>query len=143
METVDLEEARQLIAKNEVEVIDLRDEEGWVEGHIPGAHRAGDDLEAKLGDIAEDRRLLIVCRDGGESADQAEQLSQGDREAVSLEGGMDAWLSGGMPSQPTDDYEPGPVPVDREGSGEEPAAAERAEDTRDEDSADEDPGTRG
>ena len=132
METVDLEEARRLIASNEVDVIDLRDEDGWVEGHIPGAHRAADDLDAKLEAIAEDRRLLIVCADGEESAQRARELDEGDRDAISLEGGMDAWLSGGLPSQPSGDYEPGPVPVKPGDQDEEEPAPAGDDDTGEE-----------
>ena len=105
-ERVDLEEARRLIASNEVEVIDLRDDEGWLTGHIPGAHRAGDDLDGTLESLDGDRRLLIVCEDGDRSGEVAEELSSGDREAASLEGGMSAWLSEGHPDQPSPDAEP-------------------------------------
>lgn len=120
MSQVSVEEARLLVAKHEVEVIDLRDEDGWVDGHIPGARRAGDDVEATLEEIDSERKLLVVCADGKRSAEVADELD-GDREAVSLEGGMDAWQSDGMPSQPAQDYEPGPAPIDE---GDDEVAAE-------------------
>lgn len=135
MGQVSLEDARQLVAKNEVEVIDLRDEEGWTDGHIPGAHRAGEDLDAKLEEIGSERKLLIVCADGSRSAEVAEELGSDDREAVSLKGGMDAWRSEGGPSQPTEDYEAGPAPIEEDdeeesaGEGDEAAAAEIAGDS--------------
>ena len=113
MGSVSTDEARKLVASNEVEVIDLRDEEGWMEGHIPGAHRAGDDLEAKVDSVDSDRKLLIVCEDGTRSGEVAEELD-GDREALSLEGGMSSWLSDGLRSQPTEDAAPGPVERDDE-----------------------------
>ena len=111
MGSVSTDEARKLVASNEVEVIDLRDEEGWMEGHIPGAHRAGDDLETKVDSVDSDRKLLIVCEDGTRSGEVAEELD-GDREALSLEGGMSSWLSDGLRSQPTEDAAPGPVERD-------------------------------
>ena len=111
MGSVSTDEARKLVASNEVEVIDLRDEEGWMEGHIPGAHRAGDDLEAKVDSLDSDRKLLIVCEDGNRSGEVAEEMD-GDREALSLEGGMSSWLSDGLRSQPTEDAAPGPVERD-------------------------------
>jgi rhodanese-related sulfurtransferase len=104
--TVSQREARELVASNAVDVVDLRDDEGWREGHIPGAHRAGDDLAAKLESLDGERRLLIVCNDGGRSGEVADELSRGDRPAVSLAGGMAAWLRKGMPAQPTGDYSP-------------------------------------
>ena len=48
-------------------MIDLRDDEGWANGNIPGARRAGDDLEAEVESIDSDRRLLIGCEDGSRS----------------------------------------------------------------------------
>jgi len=106
MGSVSTDEARNLVASNEVDVIDIRDDDGWTEGHIPGAHRAGDDLEAKVESLDSDRRLLIVCEDGKRSSEVAEELDGGDREAVSLEGGMSSWSSDGLRTQPTEDYEP-------------------------------------
>jgi rhodanese-related sulfurtransferase len=120
MASVSLQEARKLVGSNEVDVVDLRDEDGWMDGHIPGAHRAGDDVEAKVESMDSDRRLLIVCQDGSRSDEVAEELSGGEREAVSLEGGMSAWLSEGMPSQPTEDYEPGPMEADGQDEDEGP-----------------------
>ena len=104
--TVSKDEARKLVASDEVAVVDLRDEEGWMEGHIPGAHRAGEDLGSTIESIEDDRKLLVVCGDGKRSGEVAEELSGDGREAVSLEGGMSAWLGDGMPSQPTGDYSP-------------------------------------
>jgi rhodanese-related sulfurtransferase len=101
--SVNPNEARRLVAADEVVVLDLRDDEAWSEAHIPGAHRVGDDLDAKIDSLDGDRKLLIVCDDGGRSGEVAEELSGGDREAVSVEGGMSAWLGDGMPSQPSGD----------------------------------------
>lgn len=131
MGEVSTDEARQLVASNEVEVIDLRDEEGWLKGHIPGAHRAADDLDAKLEELPDDRKLLVVCDDGQRSGEVAGELDGDDREAVSLAGGMEAWLSDGLPSQPSIDYEPGPDSVEE---GDSEKAAEVAEGTIDTDS---------
>lgn len=120
-----MEEGRQLVAKNEVEVIDLRDDDAWIDGHIPGAHHAGEDLDDALGKIPDDRKLLIVCADGKRSAEVAGELD-GDRDAVVLEGGFDAWESEGLRTQPTGDYVPGPAPVEGE---DDDKAAEAAEGT--------------
>jgi rhodanese-related sulfurtransferase len=105
--TVSPEEARELVASNEVEVVDLSEDESWFEGHIPGAHHAHEDLDGTLEDLDRDRKLLIVCEDGSRSAEAAEKLSGDEWEACSLEGGMSAWRDGKLPAQPSEDYTPG------------------------------------
>lgn len=123
MESVSPDQARKLVASNEVAVIDLRDEEGWLKGHIPGSHRAeGERLEPTLEEISDDQKLLVVCEDGKRSATVAEELE--GREAVVLEGGMSAWLSDGLPTQPTEDYEPSPEGTTEAGEPEDGAAAD-------------------
>ena len=105
-----MQEARELVASNEVEVLDVRDDEHWLEGHIPGSHHAAAGLAAKLATIPEDRKLLIVSESGDPGSDVADELE--DREAVTLEGGMDAWQSDGLRTQPSEDYAPGPAPIE-------------------------------
>src|SRR5688500_8339852 len=112
MERLSAEEAREAVASNEVEVIDLRDAEAWAPANIPGSRRAGDDLEETLEGIDSDRKLLIVCADGERSAEVAEELNHGDREAVSLEGGIGAWESQGLRTSPSEDYVPPPSEVE-------------------------------
>lgn len=147
MGEVSTEEARELVASNEVEVIDLRDEEGWLKGHIPGAHRAADDLDAKLEELPDDRKLLVVCDDGKRSGEVAGELDGDDREAVSLKGGMGAWLSDGLPSQPSMEFEPGPDPAEVEDSEKAAEIAEGTVDTEsdgsDDDASDEEDSAAG
>ena len=135
MGQVSASEARELIAKNEVDVVDLREEDDWVGGHIPGAHRGGDDLDATIESLEGDRKLLLVCADGKRSGEVADELDGEDREAASLEGGMEAWNDDGLPTQPSSDYEPGPATIEE---GDDEMAAEIAEGTIDPDSDGED-----
>jgi rhodanese-related sulfurtransferase len=125
VDTVSPDEARKLVASNEVAVIDLRDEEGWLEGFIAGAKRVDPDSDDWKEELPQEGKLLIVCMDGKRSAEVASELRDEDREAVSLDGGMKAWMSDGKPTQPSTDYDPGPEEIP-EGEGEGQAGGEDA-----------------
>jgi rhodanese-related sulfurtransferase len=99
------EQAREMLASNEASAIDIRGEEEWGEGHIPGArHRSEDEVDDALEQIAEGQTVIVACEDGERSARIAEQISEGGRKATSIEGGMEAWRSQDMPMQPS--YDP-------------------------------------
>ena len=105
-ETVEPEEARQLLGANEASAIDIRDDEKWREGHLPGARHCPDgDFGDALEQIDDEQKVIVACEDGEESARVAEQIREQDREAVSLAGGMKAWRSDDQPMQPSRDPE--------------------------------------
>lgn len=103
--SVEPEQAREMLASNEATAIDIRDDEAWRVGHLPGArHHSEDDLDEGLERIDSEQTVIIVCEDGDASAKVAERLSgEGDRKAVSLKGGMKAWRSEDMAMQPSHD----------------------------------------
>ena len=104
--TVSPEQAREMLGSNEATAIDVRGDEEWRNGHIPGARHAGDDeLEETLEKIDDEQTVIVACEDGKRSAEVAEQISGQGREAVSIEGGMEAWRSDDMPMQPSRDVE--------------------------------------
>jgi rhodanese-related sulfurtransferase len=101
-ETISVEEAREVLGKNEAIAIDLRDEEEWRTGHVPGARRIDADEISEVDDLP-DQKVIVVCADGKQSAEVAEKLRSDDRDAVVLEGGMDKWRSEDLPMQPSED----------------------------------------
>jgi rhodanese-related sulfurtransferase len=103
-ERLEPEEARRLIASNEVTVLDVRGDEQWLEKRIAGSERVSeDDLESRLSDLDEDRDLLIVCEDGERSAQVASGLREQGREAGCIDGGIEAWEKEKLPMQPSVD----------------------------------------
>ena len=107
-ETIEPEEARKMLGSNEASAIDLRDDEKWHEGRLPGARHCPDgEFGDALERINDDQTVIVVCEDGEESARVAEQIREQGREAVSLAGGMDAWRSDDQPMQPSRDPEEG------------------------------------
>jgi rhodanese-related sulfurtransferase len=150
-ERINPKDARASVASQELFVLDVRDKEDWDSNaeRIPGSvHIAPDELDSRLDELPDDRKILVVCPDGERSAEVAEKIDGDGREAMSLDGGVEKWKSDGQMTQPSPDADPPkgedepPVeePGDDEGDedGEDEAVAEAAE-PGDEDEAD-DPG---
>jgi glyoxylase-like metal-dependent hydrolase (beta-lactamase superfamily II)/rhodanese-related sulfurtransferase len=87
--------------RNDFVVLDVRERDAYVRGHVPGArHLARGQLEMKVDETFPDPSLeiLTVCEFGKISTLAAATLRQlGFRRAVALDGGMKSWREGGYP----------------------------------------------
>jgi rhodanese-related sulfurtransferase/transcriptional regulator with XRE-family HTH domain len=97
--TIAPREAQELIAKGDVDVVDVRESHEWMTGHVPGARLI------PLGRLRADpegaqlkSKVLFVCERGGRSQHAAElAAARGIAEVYSLEGGTLAWRAAGLP----------------------------------------------
>lgn len=82
-------------------VLDVREDEEWDAGHIDGAHHVPMyQVPAHVAhgeQLTPDRRVVVVCKMGGRSAQVTAWLAQQGFDAANLEGGMLAWASAGRP----------------------------------------------
>ncbi|MBO8126566.1 MAG: sulfurtransferase [Firmicutes bacterium] len=82
-------------------VIDIRNKEEFLAGHIPGAVNVTRDLlEFKIADLVPDpeTEFVVNCKSGGRSSLAAEQLVRmGYTNVLNLDGGMKAWMQSGYP----------------------------------------------
>lgn len=108
--------ARELIASERGQVLDLRGDEDFAEGRIAGAVRAeNEDLDSAIDSLDEDRPVLVVCEDGKRSADVADDLRERGYQAAIIKGGMKGWTGDKMPTLPREAEEfhgprrPGPL----------------------------------
>jgi rhodanese-related sulfurtransferase len=103
-ETISVEEARREIAGGNATAVDVRSDEEWSEGHVPGAtHIVDGDVDASADQPEEGARLMVIAKDGKLAVKAASQLAANGYEAVAVEGGMDDWVSEDFPIQPTPD----------------------------------------
>ncbi|HKH23688.1 MAG TPA: rhodanese-like domain-containing protein [Solirubrobacterales bacterium] len=103
-ETVDVEQARREIATREAVAVDVRSEEKWSEGHIPGAiHLPDADPEAGSKKPNEGVRLIVVGESSKQAKEAASKLADAGYEAVALDGDMSDWSSEDFQIQPTED----------------------------------------
>ena len=81
----------------DLHVLDVREELEWRYGHIEGAtHIPLHQLPERMEEVP-DRRMLVVCKVGGRSAQAVAYLSALGRDAINLEGGMLDWQAAGRP----------------------------------------------
>jgi sulfur-carrier protein adenylyltransferase/sulfurtransferase len=84
-------------------LVDVREHDEWVEGHIPGAvHIPRGHLESRIEQVAPEREraLVIYCAAGNRSAFAAKTLGELGYESVSsLAGGFTDWKRNGGPVQ--------------------------------------------
>lgn len=79
-------------------VLDVREDDEWVAGHIDGAtHIPMGDVPARLDELPEADPLYVTCRGGGRSARVAAWLNQNGYDAVNVAGGMGEWQAAGRP----------------------------------------------
>ena len=80
-------------------ILDVREDDEWVAGHVPGAlHVPMMQIPARVDDLPEDRDVVVVCRVGGRSAQVVAFLQQNGRDrTINLEGGMQSWAASGRP----------------------------------------------
>lgn len=87
----------------EIFILDIRNYDEWLSGHIPGAtHVHRDLMEMRIESLVPDydTEFVVNCKSGGRSLLAAEQLMRmGYKNVLNLEGGMLAWIKSGYPIQ--------------------------------------------
>ena len=100
---IDSTHARERIESGEPVVVDVREQDEWDEGHIPGAvHIPRGHLESRIERLAPDgaRPVVVYCSQGNRSVFAAKTLEElGYEDVVSLAGGFTDWKRNGFPVQ--------------------------------------------
>ena len=79
-------------------VLDVRTDDEWREGHLPGAlHIMGGYLPERVDEVPRDRPLVVMCGSGYRSTIAASVLERaGFTDITNLTGGMKAWKDAGL-----------------------------------------------
>ncbi|MHB0922440.1 MAG: rhodanese-like domain-containing protein [Bellilinea sp.] len=81
-------------------MLDVREPDEWNAGHIPEATLIPlGELESRLDELPRDQQIVVVCRSGNRSATGRDiLLDAGFKEVTSMGGGMNSWVSQGLPT---------------------------------------------
>jgi molybdopterin/thiamine biosynthesis adenylyltransferase/rhodanese-related sulfurtransferase len=98
---VDPTRARELLESGDPLVLDVREQDEWDEGHLPGAvHIPRGNLESRIERTEPDhsRAIVVYCAAGNRSAFAAKTLEElGYDDVTSLAGGFTDWKRNGFP----------------------------------------------
>ncbi len=79
-------------------LLDVREDDEWTAAHAPQAvHVPMGDVPQRIGEIPSGGTVHVICRSGGRSARVTAYLNQSGRQAVNVDGGMQAWAAAGRP----------------------------------------------
>jgi len=78
-------------------ILDVRESEEWLAGHIPGATLIPlGELAARANEVPADQQVVVVCRSGNRSAAGRDiLLDAGLEQVTSMAGGMNQWAGAG------------------------------------------------
>ncbi|MBP1966664.1 rhodanese-like domain-containing protein [Paenibacillus aceris] len=87
------QEVLELIQKEKnVTILDVREQDEWESGHIPGAkHIPLGQIARVLNEIAPKQETIIVCRSGNRSGVACDYLSSMGYNVTNMSGGMSQW----------------------------------------------------
>ncbi|GAC1662198.1 MAG: rhodanese-like domain-containing protein [Candidatus Acidiferrum sp.] len=101
-ETNVAEVKRRMDAAEKMLLIDVREDNEWAQGHLPGALHLGKgiierDIEQRVPDTS--AKIILYCGGGFRSALAAENLQKmGYTNVESMDGGWKGWLGAGLPT---------------------------------------------
>ena len=97
---VSRDEANKLI-EDGAQLIDVRADHEWDAGHIAGAkHIPLDELAGRIGEIDQERPVLVTCRGGNRSTMATAALAEAGFDAAKLTEGVVGWAEEGLPLEP-------------------------------------------
>lgn len=95
VEDITVEELSALVASGVV-VIDVRESDEYVSGHVPGAVSAPmSALPDHIDVFAKDATNYVICQAGGRSMRVCEYLDGNGYRVVNVTGGTGAWMAAG------------------------------------------------
>ena len=100
---INVDEAHQLVKEGNSTVIDVRQENEWLEGHVQNAiHICVDDLLSKVDSLPDSGNLLFICAAGvrsGLACEMAAAMGIDTSRLYNIEQGTPTWISNNYPTE--------------------------------------------
>ena len=79
-------------------MLDVREDEEYAAGHVPGAHHIPmSQVQERIAELPRDRPVMVICQSGGRSRAAVEFLTSQGVEAVNVSEGTGGWAGRGWP----------------------------------------------
>lgn len=97
-ETVDVQTVAGLMNRDDVVLIDVREQAEYDESHIPGVTLIPlGELAQRVDEIPSDKTVIVTCRSGNRSGQATDFLRQNGFDNVhNMDGGILAWQQAGL-----------------------------------------------
>ncbi|GIK57764.1 MAG: hypothetical protein BroJett015_34270 [Chloroflexota bacterium] len=97
--TVDVKTVAAVKERDDVVLLDVREQWEYDEGHIPGVTLIPmNEVASRLSEIPTDKEVIVTCRSGNRSGQIADFLrAQGFDNVHNMQGGIIAWEAAGLP----------------------------------------------
>lgn len=97
--TVDAKTVAAVKDRDDVLLLDVREQWEYDEGHIPGVTLIPmNEVASRLSEIPTDKEVIVTCRSGNRSGQVADFLrAQGFDNVHNMQGGIIAWEAAGLP----------------------------------------------
>ncbi len=98
--TVDVAAVKALLGRDDVLIIDVREQAEYDAGHIPGVTLIPmNQVANRLAEIPKDKPVIVTCRSGNRSSQVVDFLrqQQGYTNVHNMQGGIVAWQQAGYP----------------------------------------------
>jgi rhodanese-related sulfurtransferase len=118
IKNVTVEEAKKMVERGDVFVLDVRTPSEFNSSHIEGAtlipvtSASGSNLspesllEARINEVPKNKKILVYCRSGHRSTSASTILvNSGYSQVYNMEGGINAWIGAGYPVVSSEDQE--------------------------------------
>ena len=98
IQTLTPQEMTALLAEGGINVVDIRNDDEWAEGHIPGSRVVSlEDIRADPAKQLPDSNIIFVCGQGLRSLTAAKLADRlGIARVYSLDGGINNWTASGL-----------------------------------------------
>jgi phage shock protein E len=96
---VDVATVNALQGRDDVLILDVREQSEYDAGHIPGVTLIPlNDVPNRLSEIPKDKPVIVTCRSGNRSGQATDLLrQQGYTNVHNMTGGLNAWQQAGYP----------------------------------------------
>ncbi len=94
---VSVQQAKEMIDRGEVFILDVRTQEEYNESHINGSTLIPvQELDTRFKELPRDKKILVYCRTGSRSATASEILvNNGFTQVYNMQGGITEWKNAG------------------------------------------------